>query len=309
MPVERIILLFLDGVGLGEEDAGANPFVRHSTPFLRRLLGGPLVRSMAGADDGDATLRGLDAALGVPGLPQSATGQTTILTGQNAPARLGRHYGPYPNPPLKAMLADTLFTRLLARRRPVAYAGAYPDRFLNRLGRGTERLSANTRAALLAGLKLRGLADLQAGRALSAMLTNAYWRRWGYEVPLLSPAQAGEQLVRLSRDHALTYFEIWHTDVIGHRQDMAAAADLLAMLDDFLAGIVGAMDAATLLLVISDHGNLEDLSTRRHTRNPALCLAIGAEHRRAAPLASLTDIAPFVLNLLLITPASAPNSG
>ncbi len=291
-------MLFLDGVGLGEADAGTNPFVRHPTPFLRRLLGAPLVRAAAGRRDGVATLRGLDAMLGVPGLPQSATGQTAILTGQNAPARLGHHYGPYPNAPLKAMLTDTLFTRLLARRRPVAYAGAYPDRFLRRLGRGTERLSANTRAALLAGLKLRGPADLQAGRALSGLLTNAYWQRWGYDVPLLSPAQAGEQLVRLSRDHALTYFELWYTDVIGHRQDMAAAADLLAMLDDFLAGIVGAMDAATLLLVVSDHGNLEDLSTRRHTRHPALCLAIGAEHARAASLAALTDIAPFVLNLL-----------
>lgn len=301
MAVERIIAVFWDGVGLGNDDPAANPFVRHPMPFLQTLLDGhsPL-KAASGLSNGSVSLLGLDATLSVPGLPQSGTGQTAILTGLNAAAHLGEHSGPYPTAALKTLLAENnLFSQLLARNQPVAFAGAYPDRFLARLQRGTERLSANTRAALLAGLKLRSGADLQAKRAVSALLTNRYWQEWGYDVPLLSPQQAGSQLANLAADHALTFFEMWYTDVVGHKQDMARAGELLTMLDRFLEGLAAAIDPAnTMLLVISDHGNLEDLSTKQHTRNPALALAFGAEHHRLMGLSSLVDVAGFVGDVL-----------
>ncbi|NJN93408.1 MAG: phosphoglyceromutase, partial [Anaerolineales bacterium] len=95
---KRVIILFLDGVGLGEAEPEANPFMHAEMPTVRSLLGvSHLTRETAGTVTGQAALLGLDACLGVPGLPQSATGQTTILTGYNAPAVLGEHYGPYPN--------------------------------------------------------------------------------------------------------------------------------------------------------------------------------------------------------------------
>jgi hypothetical protein len=49
---------------------------------------------------------GLDASLGVPGLPQSATGQTSILTGVNAPAEMGRHISGFPGPTLRRILFE-----------------------------------------------------------------------------------------------------------------------------------------------------------------------------------------------------------
>ncbi len=301
MTAEKIIVVFLDGVGLGDENPATNPFARYPMPFWRSLLDGrPPVKANSGYSNAFAGLMGLDATLSVPGLPQSGTGQTAILTGLNAAAHLGEHSGPYPTSALKTLLAEhNIFSHLLARNKPVAYAGAYPDQFLARLQRGTERLSANTRAARLAGLKLRTGADLQAGRAVSALLTNRYWREWGYDVPLLNPQQAGQQLANVARDHALTFFEVWYSDVVGHRQDMARAGELLTMLDGFVEGIVAAINPAnTMLLIVSDHGNLEDLSTKQHTLNPALALAFGAEHHRLTGLSSLPDIAPFVLNTL-----------
>jgi hypothetical protein len=273
MAVEKVLIVFLDGVGLGEDDPEANPFSCHPLPFLTKLLDGrkPL-QINAGYGNQRATLLGLDAQLGVPGLPQSGTGQTTILTGRNAPAVLGKHYGPYPNQPLRELLgAESLFSRLLKRNQAVAYASAYPDGFLQRLERGTERLSANTRAARLAGLKLRGGADLRIGRAISGMLTNEHWQQWGYDVPPLDARSAGAQLVGLTADHALTYFEFWYTDVIGHKQNFAGADQILTLLDEFFAGIFETANLDnTLLLIISDHGNFEDLSTKQHTANPAL---------------------------------------
>lgn len=299
--VEKILIVFLDGVGLGDE-AATNPFIVHPPPFLTDLLDDTqFLKANAGYSNGTATLLGLDATLGVPGLPQSGTGQTAILTGLNAPAHLGKHDGPYPNQQLKALLAEhNLFSRLLAANKPVAYAGAYPDRFLNRLKRGKGRLSANTRAALSAGLKIRGPQDLQAGRAISGLLTNSYWRSWGYDVPLLTPQEAGAQLVSLAAEHALTYFEFWYTDMAGHKRDLAQARQLLALLDDFFTGLIRAADLQkTLCLIISDHGNFEDLSTKQHTHNPALTLVIGPGHQEAAArLGSVMDIAPLVLDVL-----------
>ena len=80
-----MMFLFVDGVGLGSLDPATNPFVRARTPTLRALLGGPLAGPES-VESAMATLVPLDARLGVSGLPQSATGQTALLTGENAPA-------------------------------------------------------------------------------------------------------------------------------------------------------------------------------------------------------------------------------
>jgi hypothetical protein len=293
------VIVFLDGVGLGEDDPAANPLAGVPMPTLHTLLADRRpVREAAGTTTRHATLLGLDACLGVPGLPQSGTGQTTLLTGVNAAARLGRHDGPYPNAELRDLLSrGNLFTALRRNHRPVAYANAYTDRFLNRIARRTQRLSANTRAALLAGLTLRGPAELADGRAVSSLLTNAYFRQYGYAVPDLTPEQAGRQLARLAADHALTYFEFWFTDVAGHRQNHALARTILTQLDGFLAGALAVLDITrSLLLVVSDHGNFEDLRTPRHTRNPALAVLVGAGHvALSAQLSDLTHLAPALL--------------
>jgi hypothetical protein len=300
--IERVLIVFLDGVGLGEADPEINPLAQAEVPAIRSLLDGRRpVRAHGGFSTRHATLLPLDAQLGVPGLPQSGTGQTTILTGVNAPALLGRHYGPYPNQPLRDLLGNgNLFRQLLASGKPVAFANAYPDRFLNRLERGKERLSANTRAALLAGLKLRGPNDLKAGRAVSALLTNEYWHQWGYDVPELSAAGAGAQLARLADDHALTYFEFWYTDVAGHRQDRELSLYVLHMLDEFVGGMLDSLDLSrSLLAILSDHGNFEDLTTPKHTHNPAIGLLAGAGHEATASrLHSLQDITPTITGIL-----------
>ncbi len=303
MLIERILVVFLDGVGLGDDDPEINPLAQAELPILRSLFDGRRpVRANGGFTTHRATLFPLDAQMGVPGLPQSGTGQTTILTGVNAPALIGQHYGPYPNQPLRDLLSNgNLFRELLVAGKPVAFANAYPDRFLSRLGRGTERLSANSRAAVLAGLKLRGPDELKAGRAISSLLTNKYWREWGYDVPELTAAQAGVQLVRLTDDHALTYFEFWYTDVAGHRQDRELSLLILEQLDDFIGGIIEALDLSrSLLVILSDHGNFEDLSTPKHTLNPALSVLIGAGHQDlASRLRSLQDVTPALQVMLM----------
>ena len=90
-----LIFVFLDGWGLGEP-AGHNPQWAHPSPFLNRLLGAPLTRTAVQSGP-RLLLRGVDAGLGVAGAPQSATGQTALFTGVNAPALLGEHMAAFPN--------------------------------------------------------------------------------------------------------------------------------------------------------------------------------------------------------------------
>ncbi len=295
MSKKSVIVLFLDGVGLGEANPEVNPFMHGGWPTAHKLLGVPhLTRETAGTVTEQAALLALDACLGVAGLPQSGTGQTTILTGHNAPAAIGEHYGPYPNQPLRKILAqENIFTALLQAGEPVAYANAYPTRFLERVERGKGRLSANTRAAFMAGLKLRSGQDLQQGRALSALISNDFWPEPDFERPPLTARQAGTQFVALAADHTLTFFEFWYTDLLGHKQARPESVEILQILDDFLAGILAALTENTLLMVISDHGNFEDWTIKKHTNNPALTLLAGSGVQTVAPrLHSLMDIKP-----------------
>src|SRR5947209_7710408 len=110
----RLVLVFADGVGLGEEES-RNPFVATPTPALRALLSGPLTAARArvlaarhahAASEPAVVLGALDAVLGVPGLPQSGTGQTTLFTGLNAQAVLGHHVPALPGPRLRALISE-----------------------------------------------------------------------------------------------------------------------------------------------------------------------------------------------------------
>jgi hypothetical protein len=309
--VVRVLVLFVDGVGVGPDDPATNPLATAELPNMARLLFGrrPVQQSSAGPAE-RGPLFPLDACLGVPGLPQSATGQTALLTGINAAARLGRHLGPYPNATLRELLAaGSLWRRLAAAGRRTAYANAFPDRYLDGVRDGRGRMGAIARAALLAGVRLRGPEDLRQGAAVSAFLTNAGWReRLGDEgIPDIDEAEAGARLARLVAQHDFTLFEHYATDMAGHAGDLAAGRSAMGQLDRFLGGVLAEWRPADLLLVVSDHGNLEDTSTKRHTRNPALGIWWGPSPRRR--LAALTDVAPAITDLLGAGSSDAADDG
>ncbi len=299
----RTIILFLDGVGLGRDDTATNPLAAADMPTLSSLLDGR--RLLAGngrIETAAATLIPTDAGLGVPGRPQSATGQTALLTGLNAPALLGEHYGPRPNAPLREILnGETLFSRALAAGHKVCYANAFPQGYFGAVKRGKRLHGAIPHAAAAAGLRLRSADDLRRGQALSVDFTNAGWRNsLGYDdMPLREPAEAGGLLAQLASDADLTWFEHWPTDILGHRGQLDAAIDIFQQFDAFLRGLLAGIDLSeTLVLITSDHGNVEDCSQRRHTENPVPTLLIGAPRQTiAANIHDLTHIAPAILQV------------
>jgi hypothetical protein len=295
--VKRVLFLFLDGVGLGGDDPATNPFAAAGTPTLEGLLGGRrLLADVPAGDYGRAAFIPTDAGLGVPGLPQSATGQAALLTGRNVPREIGGHWGPKPNAAVAAILREgTIFSRLTARDRPCALLNAYPQRYFDFIASGRRSYSAIPLAVTGAGLPLFTGADLRAGRALSADFTGQGWPEVD-PVPPYTPRAAGRKLAELASGYGLAFFEYWLTDYMGHRGTLDDAGRVLATLDAMLGGLLEAWDDdAGLILITSDHGNLEALDHRHHTANPVPTFVIGRDRARfAAGLRDLTDIAPAI---------------
>ncbi len=302
----HFLFLFLDGVGLGPDDPDTNPLAAAEMPALQALLDGKkMVRETAPYVGPRATLLALDATLGVDGLPQSATGQAALVTGRNVPAEIGSHFGPKPNPAVSRILRDdNLFKTLRSAGRTGALINAYPPRYFEGIDSGKRIYSSIPMAVTSGGFELKTETDFLAGNGMSVDFTGQSWREHlGYrDSPVHDPVDSGRLLAAIARRTDFAFFEYWISDYVGHNQDMPQALEMLANFDRVLAGLVEAWDGETgLILITSDHGNLEDLSTRRHTANPVPGLVIGAPALRrefTVGLHDLTGIVPAVLRLL-----------
>ncbi len=302
--MRRVIFLFLDGVGLGAADPTINPLAIGPYPTLDHLLAGHQLLAATGRLSTPwAELIPADANLGIAGRPQSATGQTAILTGINAPQQLGEHYGPRPDDRVRVILRrHNLFGQLRAHGLRTFFCNAYPQGYFDAVNRGQRLLSAIPYAATVAGQALPTAYDLYTGRALAADFTNQGWRdHLGHpDAPVYNAVDAGTQLWQIAQGYHFTFFEHWQTDVLGHRGDLRAAVANFQCFDGFLAGLLAAADLTqTLIIVASDHGNVEDCGHGKHTTNPALTLLLGAARQAyAAQIRGLDDFAALIMDFL-----------
>lgn len=180
----------------------------------------------------------------------------------------------------------------------MAFANAYPRDWPG--APSQRRLAAPPLAARSAGLLTRHSEALASGRAVSSEITNDGWiDRLGHrDLPRTSPAGAGAILADIASRHDLTFFAHYGTDYAGHRGGMSGSVAALELVDTFFRGLLDRLPSDVLLLVTSDHGNIEDVSVG-HTRNPALGLLAGPDSAtRATQLHSITDVAPAVLSWL-----------
>lgn len=298
--MRRVLLIFIDGLGMGENDPAANPLVRFDPPFFRKIFGNQLVRELGLILSDEACLVPTDASMGIPGLPQSATGQTAIFTGVNAPQHMGCHILGFPGPALAEIIAaHGLLGELAADGFSVTSANMYTADYMELVAHRKRRHSVTTLAILGAGQPLRSLPDMAAGEAVYQDITNEMLPRFGVEgVPTVTPDEAGRRLAALAGRHGFTMFEYFQTDRQGHKHDWAEAAKIVANLDGFLTAVHRAA-AETLVIITSDHGNFEDFTTKTHTLNPVPTILLGPGCRQvAAGIRSLTDIKPAIISYL-----------
>ncbi len=299
-----MLLFFIDGVGVGEDDPDVNPLATGEFPALRLTR-----KQIPTAPVGAPTLAyGIDASLGVPGLPQSATGQTAILTGINAPAAMGKHISGFPGPSLKAILNEhSILKRVREAGLSPSFLNAFGPRFFE-APETRRRLSATSLATLASGVPFRNWADLLEGRAVVHDLTHWRMREWGFDLPLRTPEEAGVIIAEESSRQDFALFEYFETDRAGHDQDRPRAMRCLADLDRALSVALGRLDLeSTSVIVASDHGNLEDGRVKTHTLNPAF-FALWGQWRPSWEPKRLTDLVPLIWEALDPAPGAGPAS-
>jgi 2,3-bisphosphoglycerate-independent phosphoglycerate mutase len=294
---DHVLFVFLDGVGLGPPDEDLNPLSRTRPGFAE--MASSWTDAFEPLDTDRHVARAIDATLGVPGLPQSGTGQATLFTGENCARIAGRHFGPFPHSTSRPILsARNLFLQVghaLGRADACAFANAYPDRFFTYM-RTRDRWTVTTRSCLDAGLRIRSRTDLLDGNAIAADITAEGWPEPG--ITPISEIEAASRLASITLRHRLTVFEVFHTDKAGHSGDRNAASSILDSLGRFFDALISVLGENVLLIVTSDHGNLEDLSTRSHTLNPVPLVARGPGARAFAGVTDLTGVTPGILRSL-----------
>ena len=278
----KVLFLFIDGVGIGDV-ATDNPVNPEVCPTLCRLIA--------------HHSKPIDACLGVDGLPQSATGQATMFTGVNCAAAMGKHCEGFPGPGLRKIIEeDNLFLQLKQRGKKVCFSDAYlvdsPEELVLRRFK-----SVTTVMALTAPETIRVADDLMKGRALMQDLPRETIQdRWP-DIAVIPPQRAAEHLFAIARENDFTLYEFFQTDVAGHSMDFARACAVLRTYDRFLASTVRFAEAAGITLVMtSDHGNVEDVSERTHTRNRVPFIAFGPKGQFLRErVSSLVDVTPALL--------------
>jgi len=290
---KSVLLFFVDGLGIGERSEH-NPltFIKDESPiaFFKN-------EETEVIESGIMTIT--DAQLGISGRPQSASGQTTILTGINAPATLGFHKNGFPNRLLAELLRKhSVFLKLKQMKvSDLVFANAYTPQFFESEPRWK---SATTLAVEAAQLPFRTIEDLKARGALYHDFTNQILLERGFDVPLFSASDAAQILASLTYENSFVLYEHFITDLIGHAQDLKKAIGHLSQLSEFLVELLKRIDSdKTTVILTSDHGNIEDLSIRTHTLNNVPTVIWGRKKEQvAAKIKNLTDITPAIIELL-----------
>ena len=288
-----VLLFFIDGLGIGTRGPhnpldgleGATPLAHFQNEVSQVPFDGIVVPT--------------DARLGIDGRPQSASGQTTILTGMNASAAIGTHRQGFPNQALLEIIREySIFLQLKNRGvDSITFANTYTNKFFERRPRW---ISATTAAVEAAGLRFNVVGDLKRGCAVYHDFTNQMLIEHGEDVEPRTPEEAGDVLANIAGEHRFTLYEYFITDKIGHAQDRDAAQRAVPMLARYIHRLLERLDLAqTTVVLTSDHGNIEDLSARNHTLNPVPTIIWGRNREQiASRIRSLVDITPAIVETL-----------
>lgn len=297
----RVIVIFIDGFGLGPANPDTNPFMRFGLPVFTELFACSLSQETNPVITAQKCFVPIDATLGVAGLPQSATGQAAILTGLNAANIMKRHIQAFPGPELsKLIIENNIMKQLVDCGLTATSANMYSPDYFELVAKRKRRHSAITLAALSTGMELRSLPELYAGQAVYQDITNELLPHFGIcDIPKQSPRQAAKNLVNISRKYSFTIFEYFQTDRAGHKQDWTYAKQIIWILNEFIETVYHSLPEDTLLIITSDHGNFEDLSVKTHTTNKVPLIALGEKAQATIDsITDLTGITPAIVEFL-----------
>jgi hypothetical protein len=323
--MKRLLFIFLDGVGIGEA-SNNNPFYVAQADFL------PFYNGQNALPDG-TPVKAIDPVLGVEGLPQSATGQTTLFTGENIPAMLKKHKGSYPNKLMRKIIKEkNIISRLRAKKLNAGFINAYPffsefftNDYINIREDGSfrfsdefplpfkRRISVTTCIMITSHLVPFNERDIIEENAIYQDYSNLSLKRRieeakkmekfeklakkiNVKLPQFSPEKAAEILFKTAQKYDFILYEYFQTDLYAHRRTFADRIQLIRKLNRLIGTLVSLLNREhDTLLVTSDHGNLEESAVHTHTRNPVPLVVWGNQsHRLRNSIESLVDVTPAV---------------
>jgi len=292
------LLVFIDGVGIGKKDIINNPFFKYGFKTFTDIFGEIPHLEKQNLKGENSFLFPVDALMGIPGIPLSGTGQTSIFCGVNAPKIIGQHFGPYPYSTLIPVINEkNIFHEFKKRKMKASFANAYPKLFFDYVKSGRRRLSVTTISCLLSEINLNSISDLHRGKAISPDIINKRLiERFSYKLPIIKPETAAKRLIGISMKNHFTAFEIFQTDHLGHGRNPDLLDEFIIILDKFLFYLMTHLKKNMTLIVCSDHGNFEDLSIKMHTLNPSLCITSGKNALQLSKrIKNLSNIKPAIM--------------
>lgn len=293
-----VFFLFVDGIGVGPKNS-FNPLAASDLKSFSYFTNGEGLYSDCDERIEESILfKKLDANLGVEGLPQSGTGQTSLFTGENASKVVGRHFGPFPHSKIKPLLKKrSLFHSVIEKRKSPHFLNAYPDIFFEK-SKKRNRWSCTTLMVRSAGVRLNRLEDVLRGEAVTAEIIQSAWRnQLNLNVPEIEPEEASDRVLQALKTYNLVLYEYYLTDKAGHEQSREMADQVLKNLDRFIIKILNHLDENDTLVLCSDHGNLEDLSIKTHTRNP-VPLFVKGNTQPFKNVKGILDVKPGIMKVL-----------
>ncbi len=297
-----IFYFFIDGIGFGEKNPDKNPFTRYANGFLSPL-GGKEFPSSSPWNQG--IYLQTDASMGIKGLPQSATGQTALWTGINAPQIVNRHISGFPTFTLKKIISQFSIVKVfLEQGKKASFLNCYSPTYMESLEKNKRYLSASTLIQLAANLPLKDLEDLRNGRGLFMDITHELFREFSKSFledgddlrTIRNPYEMGKKIKEMGKGLDLVLFEYFLTDKAGHSMEWEKAKWTIDTVEQFLEGVLESLDPEVdQCIVTSDHGNLEDLSHKNHTTNPVPTFLYGKyTHLLKEKISNLAEIVPAI---------------
>lgn len=293
-----VIFIFIDGVGIGEASS-ENPFFVDTYESFQILSGENFSKAGKPILSSNHIYKPIDANLGIEGLPQSGTGQTTMFTGENASKLIGKHFGPYPHTGIKHLLkSQSVFHAVKEMGKKPFFMNAYPPIFFE-IAEKRNRWSCTTLMAQSAGLKLNSTEEVLNEQALTAEIVQNAWReRLEIDIPKINATQAAQRLLNVIPNYDLVLYEYYLTDKAGHNKKLEDARIVLNTLDEFLLHIIKNKKSEDVLVITSDHGNLEDLYVKTHTRNEVPLFVMGNGVEAFGKVDSLIGVKEGILKFI-----------
>lgn len=291
----RIVFIFIDGLGIGDNDPLNNPCASPKIKLFNVFQTDSFPKQLPF----NGTAKAIDARLGVPGIPQSATGQTALFTGINAVQHVGQHLSGFPNEKLRNLIENhSIFYHFKRLEKKPCFINAYRPIFFEH---GPEKiiryLSVTSIMNWKAGLHFFNFEELAAEQSIYHDFTNLELIKKGFKLPIFTAQKAGKILASQSQYYDICLYEYFKTDWAGHAQNLAEAIALLVHLEKFIITLLRHIDLSeTLVVLTSDHGNIEDISLRTHTMNPVPFIAWGkGRYDLLDKIDSLVDITPCLI--------------